>query len=205
MCVHLDFDSPASQPRCRLLQQWPSEPGRGRSTQGGGQGQEAWDVGAGSRAEPSNPPRSLPFPPAVLKQSATHQPLSCSTSSSKVTELLLLGGQVQWEGGLSSDVQSSSSITSVPKTKAGSCTRNWRRKVLLAAPSSTSPDGPCTLFPMCSNPRQRVQHPACSICPTNTVSIGSFRGDFREAAARALGRLQTRNTQCVIRTGRESN
>lgn len=61
-CVHLDFDSPPSQPRCRPLQQWPSKPGRGGSKQGGGQGQEAWDVGAGNRAEPSNLPGSLPFP-----------------------------------------------------------------------------------------------------------------------------------------------
>lgn len=62
VCVHLDFDSPPSQPRCRPLQQWPSKPGRGGSKQGGGQGQEAWDVGAGNRAEPSNLPGSLPFP-----------------------------------------------------------------------------------------------------------------------------------------------
>lgn len=32
------------------------------------------------------------------------------------------------------------------------------------------------------NPPQQVQRPACSICPTNTVSVVSFRGDF--------GRLQ---------------
>lgn len=61
------------------------------------------------------------FPCCPEAASHRHQPLICSTSSSNVTELLLLGGQAQREEGRASDEWSSSSITSVPNTKGRAC------------------------------------------------------------------------------------
>lgn len=81
-----------AQLRCRLLQPL------------GGQRREPRCAGGG--AGPSQELSSGPVLSPLLSEAIRHrnQPLICSTSSSNVTELLLLGGQVQWERGWSSDV-----------------------------------------------------------------------------------------------------
>lgn len=120
----------------------------------------------------------------------------CSTSSSNVTELLLLGGQV-WEGGLSSDVKSSSSMMSVPKTKGGLCAYNRRHQVLLATllARAHTPCVPLSPF-IYSNPQS-----GATKCPAafaqDTHCLSSHFGEF---AASHWGCFRhTKNTAALSR------
>lgn len=132
--------------------------------------------------------------PISLKPSATEtKPLICSTSSSNVTELLLLGGHVPWERGLSSDVQSSSSMTSVPKTKGKLCTSNWQNQVLSRS-FPLSLNIPCIPLPFI--PTHNQVHPtALQLCPGHIVSLVPFQG----VCSQPLGLLfrHTKNSNVI--------
>ena len=140
--------------------------------------------------------RSSPFPCFPKAISHRNQPLICSTSSSNVTELRLLGGQV-WEGGLSSDVKSSSSMTSVPKTKGRLCAYNRQHQVLLATflALAHTPCVPLSPF-IYSNPQSgATKCPAAFAQDTHCLS-----SHFREFAARHWGCFRhTRNTAALSR------
>ena len=73
-----------------------------------------------------------------------------------------------WEGGLSSDVQSSSSMTSVPKTKGRLCASNWQCQIL--SPSvPPSLNTPCIPLPFIQT-HNPVQPTALQLCPGHSVS-----------------------------------
>lgn len=141
VCVCVQCHSPARQLRCCP----PQEPG----AQGGAGATRGWGGPAGTPLSSG----AVPCCPEAIGH--RHQPLICSTSSSNVTELLLLGGQAQWEGGRASDGWSSSRSTSVPNAEGRACTG----KRLLAPPV---PSAPCTHT---HEQGQPARHPPCSLRP----------------------------------------
>lgn len=141
VCVCVQCHSPAHQLRCCP----PQEPG----AQGGAGATRGWGGPAGTPLSSG----AIPCCPEAIGH--RHQPLICSTSSSNVTELLLLGGQAQWEGGRASDGWSSSRSTSVPNAEGRACTG----KRLLAPPV---PSAPCTHTHEQGQPARR---PPCSLRP----------------------------------------
>lgn len=141
VCVCVQCHSPARQLRCCP----PQEPG----AQGGAGATRGWGGPAGTPLSSG----AVPCCPEAIGH--RHQPLICSTSSSNVTELLLLGGQAQWEGGRASDGWSSSRSTSVPNAEGRACTG----KRLLAPPV---PSAPRTHTHEQGQPARR---PPCSLRP----------------------------------------
>lgn len=79
----------------------------------------------------------------------------------------LLGGHVPWEKGCH-PVWSSSSMTSVPKTKGKLCTSYWQNQVLSRS-FPLSLNIPC--IPLTFIPTHNQVHPAAlQLCPGHTVS-----------------------------------